>query len=249
MIFNNRGDEGMERIRVIAFDADDTLWVNEPIFRGVKAEFMTLLEKYADAKTIQERLLAVERENIGVFGYGVKGFLLSLIETAAQVSQERLSGADIQKLIALGKEMLASPVELMDGVEAVLEDLCRRYSLMIITKGDLLDQESKIARSKLAPYFDKIEILSEKDETAYDRVLSTHGVGPREFMMVGNSLRSDVLPVVNLGGHAVHVPFATTWAHEQVAVSAMDQSLWLTLSHLGELPPCLPQRFSLAGKS
>ncbi len=231
----------MERIRVIAFDADDTLWVNEPMFRGVVAEFTTLLEKYADSKTIQERLVAVERENIGVFGYGVKGFLLSLIETAAQVSQERLSGADIQKVISLGKEMLASPVELLDGVEAVLEHLCRSYSLMIITKGDLLDQESKIARSNLAPYFDKIEILSEKNETAYDRVLSTHGVGPREFMMVGNSLRSDVLPVVNLGGHAVHVPFATTWEHEQVAVSAMDQSLWLTLSNLGELPPCLPR--------
>ena len=238
----------MERIRVIAFDADDTLWVNEPIFRGVEADFVTLLEKYADPGTIRERLFAVERENIGVFGYGVKGFLLSLIETAAQVSQERLSGADIQKVIALGKEMLASPVELLDGVESVLESLCRSYTLMIITKGDLLDQESKIARSNLAPYFDKIEILSEKDEAAYGRVLSTHGVGPQEFMMVGNSLRSDVLPVVNLGGHAVHVPFATTWEHEQVAVSAMDQSLWLTLSHLGELPPCLPQQGPCYGR-
>lgn len=238
----------MERIRVIAFDADDTLWVNEPIFRGVEAEFMTLLEKYADPKTLRERLFAVERENIGVFGYGVKGFLLSLIETAAQVSRERLSGADIQKVIALGKEMLASPVELLDGVEPVLERLCQSYTLMIITKGDLLDQESKIARSNLAPYFDKIEILSEKDEAAYDRVLSTHGVRPQEFMMVGNSLRSDVLPVVNLGGHAVHVPFATTWEHEQVAVSAMDQSLWLTLSHLGELPPCLPRQGPCYGR-
>jgi len=236
----------MEKIRVIGFDADDTLWVNEPMFRRVEKTCLGMLETYADPAIIRERLIAVEQENIRVFGYGVKGFLLSLVETALEVGQERISGSEIQKIIALGKEMLASPVELLDGIETVLETLCQNFRLMMITKGDLLDQESKIARSNLAPYFDHIEIVSEKDEATYGRVLLKHGILPHEFMMVGNSLRSDILPVVNIGGYAVHVPFFTTWEHEQVSLSSIDQSSWLTLSSIGDLPGhlLLPENLS-----
>ena len=151
----------------------------------------------------------------------------------------RVSNDDLQWIMDHGQKMLAAPVVLIDGIEGVLETLCRQYRLMVITKGDLVDQESKMMRSNLAPYFDHVEILSEKDEAAYNRVLLKHGIAAHEFMMVGNSLRSDILPVVNIGATAVHVPFETTWEHEDVCLSAIDTSEWITLSTLAELPDCL----------
>lgn len=229
----------MDKIRVIAFDADDTLWVNEPMFRRVEQECLDMLGAYADATVIREQLFAVEQKNIGVFGYGVKGFILSLVETALAVGQDRINTADIQTIIAHGKKMLATPVVLLNGIEGVLETLCQQFRLMVITKGDLLDQESKMHRSNLAPYFDHIEILSEKDETAYNRILLKHGIATQEFMMVGNSLRSDILPVVNIGATAVHIPFETTWDHEDVSTSDLDESSWITLSTMADLPDCL----------
>lgn len=231
--------ENIRNVRVIAFDADDTLWVNEPMFRRVEQECLEMLGGYADPASIRAQLFAVEQKNIQFFGYGVKGFILSLLETALAVGRGRVSHIDLQRIMDYGQQMLAAPVVLLDGIEGVLEALCQQYRLMVITKGDLVDQESKMTRSNLVPFFDHVEILSEKDEAAYNRVLRKHGIAAHEFMMVGNSLRSDILPVVNIGATAVHVPFETTWEHEDVCLSAIDPSEWITLSTLADLPDYL----------
>ncbi|HYG86396.1 MAG TPA: HAD family hydrolase [Azospirillum sp.] len=201
-------------IDTIAFDGDDTLWHNESLFSMTQERFRALLAHAAEPATIDARLLAAERRNLGVYGYGIKGFVLSMIETAIEVTDGRIAAADTQSLIDFGKAMLQHPVELLDGVSEVVEALSGRYRLMLITKGDLFDQESKIARSGLAERFAAVEIVSEKDPDTYRRVLERHGVAPERFLMVGNSVRSDILPVLALGGHAVHVPYHVIWAHE-----------------------------------
>ncbi|EWY42650.1 HAD hydrolase [Skermanella stibiiresistens SB22] len=199
----------------MGFDGDDTLWHNESIFSMTQERFRTILGGI-DAAEVDRRLLEAERRNLGLFGYGIKGFVLSMIETAIEVTGGEVDARDIQTLIDCGKSMLAHPVELLDGVAETVEYLANSHRLVLITKGDLFDQESKIARSGLADLFDRIEIVSEKDPETYRRVLARHDIEPERFLMVGNSVRSDILPVLEIGGQAVHVPYHITWAHEHV---------------------------------
>ena len=206
----------MNTLKVIAFDADDTLWVNEPYFRETEDKFCELLEDYLPHHSVARELLQVEIRNINLYGYGVKGFMLSMIETALEVSQKTIPVSVIEKAILLGKELLEKPIVLLDGVENVLNQLQGKYKLVVATKGDLLDQERKLRKSGLEHYFHHIEIMSEKKEPDYQKLLKHLDIQPNEFMMLGNSLKSDVLPVLELGGHAVHIPYHTTWAHETV---------------------------------
>jgi putative hydrolase of the HAD superfamily len=204
-------------IELVGFDADDTLWRSEDYFQAAHAEFERILGAYldlADAR-VHERLLATERRNVRLFGYGAKGMTLSMLETAIELTDERIGAADLHRLIGLGKEVLTHPVELLPHVRAAVEAVAATHAVVLITKGDLFHQEAKIAASGLADLFPRIEIVSEKDEAAYARVLRECAVDPDRFVMVGNSLRSDIEPVVRLGGWGVHVPYHVTWAHEQ----------------------------------
>lgn len=203
-------------IKVIAFDADDTLWVNEPYFRQTTEHFCSLLAGYASLHELERDLLKIEIDNLVLYGYGVKGFILSMIEAAMKISQNTLSMEVIAQIMDLGKQMLNQPIELLDGVEEVLGSLKDKYRLVVATKGDLLDQERKLKKSGLNHYFHHIEIMSEKDDANYLKLIKHLDIRPEELLMVGNSLKSDVLPVLNIGGHAVHVPYHITWAHEQI---------------------------------
>ena len=227
-------------ISTIGFDGDDTLWHNEGVFSMTQDKFRQLLLRYVPPSDVDSRLYATEVRNLRLFGYGVKGFTLSMIETAIEVSEKRVTATDIQRLIDFGKAMLEHPVQLIDGARSVLERLAGRYTLILITKGDLFDQESKLARSGLADAFSKIEIVSEKDELTYRRILQRHAIRPADFLMVGNSLRSDVLPVIGIGGTGVHVPYVTTWQHETVDhLSAANDPRILRLDRIDDLPALL----------
>jgi putative hydrolase of the HAD superfamily len=203
-------------IKVIAFDADDTLWVNEPYFKEIEEKFCNLLEDYLPRHTLVKELFKTEIDNLHLYGYGVKGFMLSMIETALRVSNHTLSITVIEKAIGFGKELLQKPIELLDGVEDVLKTLKGKYRLVVATKGDLLDQERKLKKSGLEHYFHHIEIMSDKQEADFAKLIRHLDIQPSQFMMLGNSLKSDVLPVLAIGGHAVHIPYHTTWAHEHV---------------------------------
>jgi putative hydrolase of the HAD superfamily len=209
----------------IAFDADDTLWAHENVFVDAKARCVELLRPYLQAdQNLEEELYRFERKNLKLFGYGVKGFTLSMIETAIELSKGRITGAEIQRIIDLAKEMLDHPIHLLDYVPEAIAALKPHFTLLIITKGDLFDQENKIARSGLANEFDAIEIVSEKNEATYQSLLKRHTIDPAHFLMLGNSLRSDVLPIVNIGGRALHLPFEFTWHHE--AVTETTEEYW-----------------------
>lgn len=229
----------MTKIEVVAFDGDDTLWHNETIFSMTQERFEALLEPYVETALLHERMLDTERRNVEIFGYGIKGFTLSMIETAIEVTDGRVSTGELRTLLDFGKEMLAHPVELLDGARAAIEATSARARVVLITKGDLFDQESKLARSGLGELFDAIEIVSEKDEARYRRVLARQDVEPAQFVMVGNSVRSDVLPVARIGGHAVHVPYHVTWALEEADPSDIPVSSWTRIDHLDELPAVL----------
>jgi putative hydrolase of the HAD superfamily len=203
-------------LKAIAFDADDTLWVNEPYFREAENRFCELFENYLPQHTVARELLKTEIDNLPLYGYGIKGFILSLIETSMRISDKTIPLSVIEKIIQEGKELLEKPVELIDGVEEVLNSLKGHYRLVMATKGDLLDQERKLKKSGLEHSFHHIEIMSDKREGDYKKLIKHLDIKPDEFLMVGNSLKSDVLPVLNVGGHAVHVPFHITWAHETV---------------------------------
>ena len=205
-----------ERPWVIGFDADDTLWHNETIFEKVHEQYRALLARYHDAATVDRTLFATEMRNLERYGYGVKGFTLSAIETAIELTDAKISAEEIRRLIQLGQEMLQHPVELLEGVEETLRVLASRHRLLLITKGDLRDQERKLARSELSGYFSAVEIVSEKNETVYRQILQRHTVTPDRFVMVGNSAKSDIMPVLALGGTGVHVPYHLTWAAELV---------------------------------
>jgi putative hydrolase of the HAD superfamily len=205
----------MQHIRVIGFDADDTLWHNETIFERVHERYRALLARYHDAATVDRTLLATEMRNLELYGYGVKGFTLSCIETAIELTQGKISAEEVRTILQLGREMLDHPVELLDGVPEVLAQVAPTHQLLLITKGDLLDQQRKLAKSGLAPHFRGIEIVSEKDEATYAGILERRNVAPAEFLMVGNSLKSDILPVLALGASAMHIPYHLTWAHER----------------------------------
>lgn len=224
-------------LRTLAFDADDTLWHNETYYAETQEAFRSLLRRYHDDAWIDARLHETEMRNLGHYGYGIKGFTLSMIETALELTEDRLDGAGIRQVVDLGKAMLAKPVEPLPGVAEVLKDLARSFSLMVITKGDLFDQETKLVKSGLGTHFSKVEIVSEKDEATYAAILERHAIPPSTFIMVGNSVKSDILPVLALGARAVHIPYHLTWAHEVVASPA--GSPFPVLESIHELPALL----------
>lgn len=201
-------------LTTIGFDADDTLWQNETFFRLTQARFNALLADHADRAHLEARLFAAERRNLGHYGFGIKGFVLSMIETAIEVTEGRVPGTVIAEILAHGREMLRHPIELLPHVRETIEALSGRYRLLVITKGDLLDQERKVAQSGLGDLFDAVEIVSDKTSEIYRRIFSRHGEGPERAMMVGNSLKSDVIPAIEAGGWGVFVPHDLTWALE-----------------------------------
>jgi putative hydrolase of the HAD superfamily len=220
----------------IGFDADDTLWHNENIFENVHDGYCALLSRYHDAATVERELFATEMRNLDLYGYGVKSFTLSAIETAIHLSSGQISAVEIQQLIDRGRAMLAHPVELLDGAAETLEALSGRHRLLLITKGDLRDQHSKLARSGLADRFEHVEIVAEKNREAYARILRRHGIAPERFFMVGNSIKSDILPVLALGGAGAHVPYRLLWAHERVDEVPANDGRFFELKSLRELP-------------
>ncbi|MFV1987842.1 MAG: HAD family hydrolase [Gemmatimonadota bacterium] len=222
--------------KLIAFDADDTLWHNERLFIDVQARFLELVARYTDSDIIEQRLYETEVSNLGHYGYGVKSFSLSMIETAIDLTEGRISGAEIEQILQLGKELLLAPVDLLDGVADVIAKLGEAYDLMVLTKGDLLDQQTKVARSGLGDLFTHVEIVSRKDRGTYEDVLTTHGLRPREFVMVGNSLKSDIVPVAEMGAHAIFVPYESTWEHEHVDPDQLDGVRFQTASNIRDVP-------------
>lgn len=207
-----------EQIKVIAFDADDTLWVNEPYFQEIEKQYTQLLKSYGTSEEISAALFKTEMKNLKSLGYGAKAFTISMVETALEVSNQMISADDIRQIVDLGKSLLKIPIELLPKVKETLEILKEkgRYKLVVATKGDLLDQENKLERSGLAPYFDHIEVMSDKTEKEYLRLLNILQIKPSEFLMIGNSLKSDIQPVLALGGYGVHIPFEVMWQHEVV---------------------------------
>jgi putative hydrolase of the HAD superfamily len=236
----------MSRFEVIAFDADDTLWHNERLYVQAQARFKKLLSPYHSPEWIDERLYQAELRNLGHFGYGIKGFALSMIETAIELTEGRISGAEIQSIIDIAKGMLSAEVELLEYVPEVIPRLGQRSPLMLVTKGDLRDQEIKIARSGLAQHFQHVEIVSEKNPASYRALLQRHAILPERFLMVGNSLRSDILPVLEIGGSAVFIPYSYTWGHE-AAEPPVGQPGYYHLEHIGLLPELL-ERLERGGR-
>jgi putative hydrolase of the HAD superfamily len=226
---------------IIAFDADDTLWHSERLYAEIQAKFGQLLAPYNQAEEIAAVLHATEMRNLPCFGYGIKSFTLSMVEAAIELSAGRISAGELGEVLDLGKRMLAAPVELLEHAETTVARLAQAHTLMLITKGDLLDQESKIARSGLARYFKYIEVVTDKTIAGYEAILSKYQVPAARFLMVGNSLRSDILPVVALGGAAVYIPYHITWAHEVVSPSSTEQGRYFELEHLGLLPAWVEQ--------
>jgi putative hydrolase of the HAD superfamily len=227
-------------IKVIAFDADDTLWINEPYFQETEKKFCELLEDYLPQHTAARELLQTEIKNLPLYGYGIKGFVLSMIETALHVTSHTLAIGAIETILNFGKELLARPIELLEGVEETLAATKEKYRLVVATKGDLLDQERKLKASGIEHYFHHIEIMSDKGERDYKKLLRHLDIKPHQFLMVGNSLKSDVLPVLELGGYAFHVPYHVTWAHEQVP-HTIEHSCFKQLRTIKDLLNELPQ--------
>ena len=226
---------------LIAFDADDTLWHNEILYTEAQDKLKKLLSSYADGETIDQRLYQTEMSNLQYYGYGIKSFTLSMIETAVELTRGKIQGAEIQKIIGFAKEMLTSEVQLFEHAEETVCELAKSYELMMVTKGDLLDQQSKLSRSGLGDHFQYVEVVSEKTQSTYEALLAKYGTKPRRFLMVGNSLKSDILPVLALGGHAVYIPYRMTWAHETVQMQHIEHDGYYELDHLGQLPQLVEQ--------
>jgi putative hydrolase of the HAD superfamily len=222
--------------RWIGFDADDTLWHNENIFEKVHERYYRLLAKHHDPATIERALFATEGRNLGLYGYGIKGYMLSAIETAIDLTEGKISTAEVREILALGREMMNHPVELLEGASEVLDLLAPSYRLLLITKGDLRDQERKLSKSGLAERFSAVEIVSEKDSRTYERIFKKHGIDPARFLMVGNSVKSDILPVLALGGSGAHVPYRITWGHEEAEVPSAEVGRFFQAASLRELP-------------
>jgi len=222
-------------IKVIGFDADDTLWVNETYFREAETAFSKLLSRYETPNKIDQELFKMEISNLPLYGYGVKAFTLSMVETALELSNYNISAKKIHAILNIGKNMLDKPVELLDGVEEVLKVLSGKYRIILATKGDLLDQERKLEKSGLTNYFHHIEVLSDKKEANYSNLLNKLDIKASEFLMVGNSLKSDVLPLININAHAIHIPFHITWAHEEVSEDEKNEKAYKTINVLNDL--------------
>jgi putative hydrolase of the HAD superfamily len=231
-------DNGASAIEVVAFDGDDTLWHSESHFVDAHHRFCSLVEPYVDDRgLVDERVVSTERDNLALYGYGAKAFTLSLIESAIELTEGRITSREISAILDLGKMLLAHPVELLDGVSEVVEELAgtgRR--LIVVTKGDLFHQESKVAGSGIADRFSRVEIVSEKDVDTYRRVMAAAEVAPERFLMIGNSVRSDVLPVVELGGHAAHLPYQYTWELEHVPDADAERQGFHELTSIRQLP-------------
>ena len=224
---------------VIGFDADDTLWHNESIFTMTQKKFCEILSSYSP-ELVDQKLSSNQIKNLKLLGYGIKGFILSMVETSIELTNGEINGNEIQKIIDFGREMLANPIELLPHVQEVIEDLSRKYRLLLITKGDLIDQETKIARSGLAEYFTGVEIVSDKNTETYEKILSRHEITASRFIMIGNSMRSDIVPIVQIGGHAVHIPYYSTWDHEQKH-PYIDPKNFKQLKHIGLLPELIEE--------
>lgn len=225
----------------IAFDADDTLWHNEPIFDLTQGQVADLLCDWVPAEVLGERLNQIEKRNLSLFGYGAKGFTLSLLETALEVTQGQIDGHVVQQIVDAGKAMIEHPIELLPGVVETLELLSAQHPLLLITKGDLFHQETKIARSGLADRFESIEIVSEKDESTYRTLLERHGIDVERFVMIGNSVRSDILPVVKIGGNAVHIPYESTWELDKIDHRGADAEGFFVAESMSEVPRVLEE--------
>ena len=225
---------------VIAFDADDTLWHNEFIFTMTQIKFREMLSSHGP-EVVDQTLFSTQIKNLQHFGYGIKGFILSMIETAIELTEGSVSGHEIQQILDFGQEMLAAPIDLLPQVHEIVQELSTKYSLMLITKGDLIDQEAKIARSGLAEYFSAVEIVSDKTSETYSKILTNHKIDASRFIMIGNSMRSDIVPVVQIGGHAVHIPYLSTWEHEQ-DYPPVDPEHYTELKHLGLLPQLIKEK-------
>ena len=224
----------MKNIKVIAFDADDTLWVNEPYFRETEEAFSKLLKDYLPEEDVNTILFSFEMKNLELYGYGIKGFVLSMIEAILKITEGKGDLELVSKVISFGKEMLNKPVELLEGVGEVLKSLNGDYRIVLATKGDLLDQERKLIKSGLEKHFHHIEVMSDKKPSDYQKLLNHLDCAPENFLIVGNSVKSDVLPVLEIGGYAVHVPFHTTWIHEEVNSSLTDFD-YLEVENISEI--------------
>lgn len=235
-------------IKTIGFDCDDTLWHNENIFQSTHDKFSSIVRPYVLAtagvpeEVIEKRLHDTEVKNLSLFGYGIKGFTLSMIETAIEATDQRISAADIHAIVSLGKQMLTEPVHVLEGVTATLQELKRQnYRLVALTKGDLFDQEGKVARSGLGDLFDHVEVMSEKDTATYAQVFDRQEIDPETFIMVGNSMRSDILPILELNGRAIYIPYYVTWAHEHVDLpQGLPKGAW-RLATIAAVPGLISQ--------
>ena len=222
--------------KVIGFDADDTLWANEPYYRETEDSFYDLLSDFESHEKVSRELFRTEMQNLELYGFGTKAFMLSLIETALKVSDHKISPAIIQEIIQLGKAQLNKPIQMLEGVRNVLEELSHlKYTLIVATKGDLLDQERKLRKSNLEAYFHHIEIMSDKKESDYLKLLKHLEIRPEDFLMIGNSMKSDIYPVLNIGGYAIHIPFHITWQHEEVADIEMDHEHFQTVENISQV--------------
>jgi putative hydrolase of the HAD superfamily len=226
-------------VRVVGFDGDDTLWHSETRFSVTQAEFRDLLKRHVPDADVDARLSETEMKNLSIYGYGVKSFTLSMLETAIELTKGQIPATDLEVILGWGKRMLMEPTELLDQVELTLKQIAGHYDLLLITKGDIFDQESKLARSGLSDLFLGVEIVSEKSVDSYQAIFRRRGIVPGEFVMVGNSLRSDVVPVVTLGGQAVHIPYEVTWHHEHVPDEQLPRQGWKRIAAIGELPAVL----------
>jgi len=222
----------MDKIKVIGFDADDTLWVNEPYYQELERQLCRLMVDYLPSEMVSKELFKTEMQNMELYGYGAKAFILSVVETAIKVSGGKVPATVIQTIVDLGKELINRDIELLDGIEHLLPQLNGKYRLIVATKGDLLDQERKLKKSGLLPYFHHIEIMSDKQEADYQKLLNRLDISSEQFLMVGNSLKSDILPVLSIGGKGVYVPFHTTWQHEVIDDTAGN---YHQIEHIGEL--------------
>ncbi len=221
-------------ITTIAFDADDTLWINEPYFQEAEKKFCALLEDYLPHHSVSQELFKTEMKNLHLYGYGVKGFMLCMIETIGRVSNNTASLELVNKAIELGQELLQKPIELLNGVTETLDSLKGKYRLVVATKGDLLDQERKLKNSGLQDYFHHIEIMSDKKEKDYKKLLKHLDCQPENFLMLGNSIKSDILPVLEIGGSAAHIPYHITWSHEQHDVN-LEHENFMELKTINEI--------------
>jgi len=226
-------------IDVIAFDADDILWHTESLYSSVEAKIIPILAPYQSQAIIEQVMHSNEIRNLEFYGYGIKSFILSLVESAVQISQSRIPGSDILRIIELGKEMLTAKIQLLEQTQPTLDKLSSSYPLMLITKGDLNEQEPKIKRSGLLGYFKYIDVLTDKTPSSYSSLLSRYEINPAQFLMVGNSLRSDIAPVLSLGGWAVYIPYSSSWSHENASIPESSKERYYEIKHLGELPDLL----------